>query len=100
MPRCILGLTAAPLPLCRVGVVEDGAFSQRCVLSRPAHRGGRVTALAVLPGLELVLAVQQDLDSVVGEGSFERYRCKHEPMEGPEPTFDTIPFSYSPRCAL
>ena len=59
-----------------------------------------MTALVVLPGLELVLAVQQDLDSVVGEGSFERYRCKHEPMEGPEPTFDTIPFSYSPRCAL
>ena len=81
-------------------MVEDGAFSQRCVLVRPGHRGGRVTALAVLPGLELVLAVQQDLDSVVGEGSFERYRCNHESLDGVDPAFDSIPFSYSPRCAV
>ena len=63
----------------RVRDVEGGVFSQATVLERPLHRGGVVTALAVLPGLEVVLAVRHDLESVVGQGSFERYRCSRLP---------------------
>ena len=79
----------------RVVDLEGGVYSQRQVMVRPEHRGGVVTAMTVLPGMELVLAVRQDLDSVVGEGSFERYRCLWDD-EHPDSDF-SVPFMYSAR---
>ena len=84
--------------VCRVVSVENGAYSQRTVLARPAARGGVVTAATLLPGAELVLAVRQDLDSVAGEGALERYRAVwDDPLSGDGPLDFDVPFGYSTR---
>ena len=63
----------------RVRSLASGTFSLCTVLSRPLHRSGKVVSFSVLPGFELLLSIECNLHSVVGAGSFERYRCTKVP---------------------